>query len=203
MIYRTSPCGTVGGRLRLWPDEVPVRSARQMEPGSLEPQLQIEPNTTRRNDGWRRSDRAAAPCQLKSAVCFSNGTIPSTRASSMTRSMVRSFNRLAMARNASPARISGQSRARQRRSYSRSRAPVEAVVAQGAGQHLRRDPAAEQAEIDPAARRRLHESCGIADGQHATRPRPRDRRKRKNLDARLGPSASDAEPAIDAGARVL
>ena len=93
--------------------------------------------------------------------------MPSTRASSITRSIVRSLSRLAIARKARPARISGQSRARHRRSYSRRLRAGETIVAQRAGQHLGGNPAAEQAEVNAAAGRRLDQTGGIADGEHA------------------------------------
>ena len=141
----------------------------------------------RRNSAWRRSARAAVWCQLKSAVCFRRGTMPSTRASSIRRSTATSLSRAATARNARPARISGPRRARQRRSYSLQPARAEAIVAQRVGEDAGREMAGQQPVVDAAAGRRLDEPGSIADGEDAIGPRPRHRAERQHAEARRRP----------------
>ena len=118
--------------------------------------------------------------------------MPSTRASSISRSTVTSFSRAATARNARPARISGPSRARQRRSYSLSRLAPRRSLGERLGQHAGREMAGQQAVVDAAAGRRLDEAGGVADGEDAIGPGPRHRAERQRAQARRRPRLREA-----------
>ena len=102
-------------------------------------------------------------------------------------------------RNARPVRISAPSRLRHSDSYARSLVSLRSSLAQRSVECAGGKPATDQAVVDPAAGRRLDESRGVADGEHAGAVGSRDRAQRKNLQARLGPAVlRHAEPVAHA-----
>ena len=118
--------------------------------------------------------------------------MPSTRASSISRSTVASVSLLATAAECETGADF--------RAEARAPAPfvlleaarAEAVVAEGLCQHAGRETACQEAVVDAAAGRRLDEPGGIADGEDAISPRSRHGTKRQHAQARRRPRLRNA-----------